>query len=86
MDVGIREAKNRLSQLVAAAHGGETVFLTNRGERVAKLVPTVTRLSKKRGLGLWKGKVNLYPGWNSPEEDQKIAGMFLESIAKPTRR
>ena len=76
MEVGIREAKNNLSKLVQAVFEGEEVFLTKRGERVAQLLPVPKRPSRTRGRGMWKGKVNLYPGWDSPEEDKKIEEMF----------
>jgi prevent-host-death family protein len=59
MDVGIRDAKNNLSKLVDAALDGEEVFLTNRGERVAQLVPARNPTLRSRGRGSWQGKVNL---------------------------
>lgn len=36
--IGIFEAKNRLSELVARAAGGEEIVITRRGEQVARLV------------------------------------------------
>ena len=76
MEVGIRSAKNSLSKLVEAVQDGEEVFLTNRGVRVAQLVRAPKAVSKNRGRGCLKGKVNLYPGWDSPEEDKRIEDMF----------
>lgn len=38
MDVGIYEAKSRLSQLVEKAEAGEEVVLTRHGRPVAKIV------------------------------------------------
>jgi prevent-host-death family protein len=76
MDVGIKEAKNNLSKLIDALRHGEEVFLTKRGARVAKLVPAHEPLMADRGRGAWKDKVNLYPGWDSPEEDKRIEDMF----------
>jgi prevent-host-death family protein len=76
MEVGIRHAKNHLSKLVEAVLDGEEVFLTNRGERVAQLVPTLKPISPGRGRGLWKGKIHFYAGWDSPNEDAKIEKMF----------
>lgn len=76
MEVGIRDAKNSLSKLVEAVLDGEEVFLTNRGERVAQLVPASRRANTARGRGAWRGKVRLYPGWDSSEEDKKIEEMF----------
>jgi len=38
--VNILEAKNRLSELIRAARDGADVVIANRGEPVARLVPT----------------------------------------------
>jgi antitoxin (DNA-binding transcriptional repressor) of toxin-antitoxin stability system len=76
MDVGIRDAKNNLSKLVEAVLDGEEVFLTNRGARVAQLVRTPKATPRGRGRGSWKGKIHLYPGWDSRGEDKRIEGMF----------
>ena len=75
MEVGIREAKTRLSQLVKAAMEGEEVFLTNRGNRQVQLT-VVKKSGRLRGRGSWAGKVNLYEGWDSPAEDKKVEDMF----------
>lgn len=84
MEVGIREAKNNLSKLVEAVSKGEEVFLTNRGQRVAKIVPAPKPRTPLRGRGFLKGKINFYPGWDSPEEDKKIEEMF-EFLSEPDR-
>jgi prevent-host-death family protein len=84
MEVGIREAKNNLSKLVDAVRRGEEVFLTNRGERVAKIVPAPKTRTALRGRGFLKGKINFYPGWDSPEEDKRIEDMF-EFLSEPDR-
>ena len=42
MQVNILDAKNRLSQLIKSAQAGEEVVIANRGEPVARLVPTST--------------------------------------------
>ena len=76
MDTGIKEAKNSLSKLVGAVLAGEDVFLTNRGVRVAQIVPVRKAGSPMRARGLFKDKINLYPGWDSAEEDLKIERMF----------
>jgi len=39
--VSIREARKRLSELVAAAERGESVTITRRGREVARLGPAV---------------------------------------------
>jgi prevent-host-death family protein len=40
MQVNILEAKTRLSQLIKAAQTGQEVVIANRGEPVARLVPS----------------------------------------------
>ena len=51
MQVNILEAKNRLSQLVKAALGGEDVVIANRGEPVARLVPAGPAPQAKTNAG-----------------------------------
>jgi len=65
MDVSIAEAKNRLSQLVRAAEGGESVVITRHGRPVAQLMPAPARRRKVR-LGGMRGRIRLLPGWDKP--------------------
>ena len=51
MDVGIYEAKSKLSQLVEKAEAGEEVILTRRGRPVAKIV-NVAPASKRNRTAL----------------------------------
>jgi antitoxin (DNA-binding transcriptional repressor) of toxin-antitoxin stability system len=76
MEVGIRDAKNNLSKLVEAVLDGEEVFLTNRGARVVQLIRTPKATPRGRGRGSWKGKIHLYVGWDSWDEDKRIEEMF----------
>jgi len=76
MEAGIKEAKNSLSKLVDAVLAGEDVFLTNRGVRVAQIVPVRKAFSLKRARGMFKDKINFYSGWDSEAEDLKIEQMF----------
>ena len=78
MEVGIREAKNSLSRLVAAVRQGEEVYLTSRGKRVARLVAAAEPKFKypNRGRGFAKDKINLYPGWDSLAVDKEIEDSF----------
>jgi prevent-host-death family protein len=46
-EVGVFDAKNRLSELVDRAERGEETVITRRGKAVAKLVPT-GELSKEQ--------------------------------------
>jgi prevent-host-death family protein len=50
--VGIFEAKNRLSELVERAAGGEEIVITRRGEQVARLMPPKAENEQGRALAL----------------------------------
>ena len=65
MDISIAEAKNRLSQLVRAAEGGESVVITRHGRPVAQLIPAPVRHRKVRLDGM-RGRIRLLPGWDKP--------------------
>lgn len=47
MQVNILEAKSRLSQLIKQAQAGEEVIIANRGEPVARLLPTEAPSGRK---------------------------------------
>lgn len=61
MNVSIKEAKDRLSELVRLAESGETVVLTRHDQPVADLVPHVEK----------KGGIN----WDALEEFKKKHGV-----------
>jgi prevent-host-death family protein len=65
MDISIAEAKNRLSQLVRAVEGGESVVITRNGRPVVQLLPAPARRRKVR-LGGMRGRIRLLPGWDKP--------------------
>jgi prevent-host-death family protein len=50
MDIGIYEAKSRLSQLIEKAEAGEEVILTRRGKAVAKIVNVAPAAKRNRAL------------------------------------
>lgn len=56
MNVPIKEAKNRLSELVRLAEAGETVVITRDGKPVADLVAHVAKKKKLNweALAAWK--------------------------------
>ena len=45
-EIGAFEAKNRLSELLRRAEGGEEIAITNRGKVVARLVPPVQAIDR----------------------------------------
>lgn len=47
-ELGVLEAKNRLSELLDAVERGEDVIITRRGRPVAKLVPAVGGVDREK--------------------------------------
>lgn len=63
-EIGLRQAKAQLSELIDRVERGETVTLTRHGRPVARVVPVI-----ERRPGLLKGRVGMAadfddtPGW-----------------------
>lgn len=74
MDVSITEAKNRLTELIRLAEGGETVNITRHGKPVAK----ISRALPRKGTVQWgsmRDRIKLLPGWDDPVDlDRFLAG------------
>ena len=75
MLVNMLEAKNRLSNLVAAAEQGEEIVLARNGIPVAKIVKYEP--PKVKPPGAWKGKVAYSENWNSPAINVVIERLFV---------
>ena len=83
MEVGIKQAKNDLSKLISAAQSGQKVFLMNRGQRIAEIVPVQSKKAKRRtlpGYGMFKGELHFEPGWNSQEARDRDRAEFLKTL------
>jgi prevent-host-death family protein len=50
MDVGVRDLKARLSEHLERVARGDVITITNRGRRVAQIVPIVGRENLERGI------------------------------------
>ena len=81
MDIGIKQAKTNLSQLVTQAHSGDRVFLTNHGKRVIELVPVKAPndLPPNRGLGIYKA-AKLPPGFGSRKQRRAATKSVLKDM------
>jgi prevent-host-death family protein len=55
MQVNIREAKNRLSELIKLAQAGDDLLITIHGQPVVRLVPTQSnsKIKQNRNLLVW---------------------------------
>lgn len=65
--VGIKELKAKLSEYVRAAHAGETILVTDRGDVVAVLSPA-TELGRGRELDSTAARLaeGVRQGWIAP--------------------
>jgi prevent-host-death family protein len=80
MEVGIKQAKTNLSKLIADVQQGKRVFVTNQGKRVVELVPVVQvpPEENKRGLGMFKDKIRLPPGWDTQKARRQASEELLK--------
>lgn len=64
--IDLKEAKNRLAELIAAAAGGEEVVITRSDGASFKIVPVAGALPK---FGSAKGLVEMSEDFDEPLED-----------------
>lgn len=69
MQINIYEAKTQLSQLVDAAHRGETIIIAKAGTPMAKLVPLSHGPKRKIQFGLMKGAIEIADDFDAPLPD-----------------
>ena len=74
MDViSMHQAKSSLSQLVARAEQGETIFIGAYGKVQAKIVPTSFEDKPKKKIGVLAGKLNIPDDFDAPLSDDVLA-------------
>jgi prevent-host-death family protein len=72
--VGMHEAKTKLSQLVERAEAGEDIVIARNGKPVARLVAVRTPGSLASVRGAWRGRVQIADDFDELPED--IADAF----------
>lgn len=71
-EVGAFEAKTHLSRLLDEVAGGETVYITKHGKRVAELRPPTPKKHTKAKRGCAKGPgFYMAPDFDEPLEEFK---------------
>jgi prevent-host-death family protein len=73
----VHQAKTNLSKLIAEAEGGKEVVIARGKTPVAKLVPIKAK-SKRRGYGIWKGKLWTAPDAFDPLTDEELKDWGIE--------
>jgi prevent-host-death family protein len=72
--VGMHEAKTKLSQLVERAESGEDIVIARNGKPVARLVPIVSAGSLAAVRGAWRDRVHIADDFDELPDD--IADAF----------
>jgi len=78
MEVGIHEAKTKLSKLIPAVLSGEEVIITKAGQPLVRLVP-VEGPSGPRPLGAYEGKVKFHGDLLEPIPREILDTFWLQS-------
>jgi prevent-host-death family protein len=58
-EVGMHEAKTKLSQLVQRAERGEEIVITRNGRPTVRLAPVASSSGMAAVRGAWRGRVEL---------------------------
>jgi prevent-host-death family protein len=67
--IGMHEAKTKLSQLVERAESGEDIVIARNGRPVARLVPVADTSSLASVHGAWRGRVRIADDFDELPED-----------------
>jgi len=70
--INIHEAKTHLSRIVDEVAAGAEVVIAKAGKPMALLVP-LTKVRRRKKLGLLKGKIKVPDDFNAPLTDTEIA-------------
>ena len=72
MQINIYEAKTQLSQLVEAAHRGQTIIIAKAGTPMAQPVPLSQGPKQKIQFGLMKGDIEIADDFDAPLPDDPL--------------
>jgi prevent-host-death family protein len=67
--VGMHEAKTKLSQLVERAEAGEDIVIARNGKPVARLVPVAATASLASVRGVWRDRVRIADDFDELPDD-----------------
>ena len=67
--IGMHEAKTKLSQLVERAESGEDIVIARNGKPVARLVPIPVTGSLASVRGAWRGRIRIADDFDELPDD-----------------
>jgi len=70
LQVGVYEAKSRLSELLDRAERGEDIIITRRGRAVAQL--SAVSLERTRVTGFDRGRIHIADDFDAPLPDDML--------------
>ena len=74
--VGMHEAKTKLSQLVERAEAGEEIIIARRGKPIVRLVPVERTNSFAQALGALRGRIHIADDFDQlPDDIAEAFGM-----------
>lgn len=80
MDIGVRDLRNRTSEVVDAVRAGERVTLTVHGEPVADIVPHERRVPWLAGARLRKQLAHRSADPHLARDLDELAGQTLDEL------
>ena len=86
MEVNIHEAKTHLSRLLQRVAAGEEVTIARAGKPIARLIKIDRKPSKKRPLGMDRGKVWVSDDFDGPLPDDLLKEFYGGELPKLERR
>jgi prevent-host-death family protein len=78
MEIGVRELRNRTSDVIGAVKAGERVVLTVHGEPVADIVPHNARSRWVDGPALWRELESKQADAALTDELSELVGEMLD--------
>lgn len=69
IQVGMHEAKTKLSQLVGRAESGEDVVIARNGTPVVRLIPVARTASLASVRGVWRDRVRMAEDFDELPDD-----------------
>lgn len=85
MEVNVHEAKTQFSRLLQRVAAGEEITIAKAGVPVARLVPIEPR-SKKRKLGIDRGRIWIADDFDAPLPDDILAGFLGTEPSRKSRK
>ena len=68
-EIGMHEAKTKLSQLVERAEQGEEIVITRNGKPAVRLAPIATASSLASVRGAWRGRLEIAADFDELPDD-----------------